>query len=70
MSFDPSKFGKWSHKAIQMDKAVLERAKKVNALYVRGATDGEKSAAFNRLNSIAVASNVQIDMLLKVLNAA
>jgi len=68
MAFDPSKFGKWAHKAIQMDAASIDRARKVHALYVRGATDGEKAAAFNRLGAIAEASNVKVEMLIKVLS--
>lgn len=68
MAFDPASFGKWAHKALQIDTDTMERARKVAALYHRGATHGERDAARNRLQAIAARAGVDTDTLLKCLS--
>lgn len=69
MTFDPSRFGKWAHKAIQMDAGLMEKAKKVMALYIRGATEGERNAAYSRLIEICKRSNITPEMFIKAMAA-
>lgn len=68
MAFNPAAFGKWAHKAIQVDAGTMERARKVAALYHRGATQGERDAALARLQVIAARAGVDAEMLLKCLS--
>lgn len=68
-SFAERSFGKWQHKALGLDAKQIERARKVHALVVAGATDGEKAAAMDRLQSIAVNANGGIENLMKALRA-
>ena len=67
MAFDPSKFGKWAHKALQIDPATIERSRKVLALYERPGTEGERLAAAGRLNSIAQQAGVELDVLIRAI---
>jgi hypothetical protein len=63
--FDPAKFGKWAHKALQVDEVTMARARKVAALYRRGTTEGERAAAYNRLEAIATAAKTDVATLLR-----
>lgn len=67
MAFDPAAFGKWAHKALQIDAVTMARARKVLALVDRGATEGERSAAAARLRDIAKAARVDHDTLVRAL---
>lgn len=67
MTFDPAKFGKWAHKALQIDGATMDRARKVLALVDRGATEGERSAALARLQAIASQCRTDVNTLRRCL---
>lgn len=67
MAWDPSRFGKWAHKALQVEASTVERARKVLALQERGATDGEKAAAADRLAAIASKAGISVDLLTQAL---
>lgn len=66
--FAERNFGKWSHKATGLDAKQIDRARKVYALATRGATEGEKAAAMDRLASIATDVRGGVDMLIKALS--
>lgn len=61
MSFANRNFGKWQSKTIAPE--VRDRATKVIALVNRGATDGERAAAQNRLDAIAAKAGVTAETL-------
>jgi hypothetical protein len=67
MAFADRDFGKWSHKAIGLDTKQLDRARKVYALAVAGATDGERAAANARLDVIGAEARGGSQMLRKAL---
>jgi hypothetical protein len=67
MNFAERNFGKWSHKATGLDAKQIDRARKVYALVVGGATEGEKAAAMTRLNVIATEARGGIETLLRAL---
>lgn len=66
-TFAERNFGKWSHKAIGLDTKQIDRARKVYALVVAGATEGEKAAAMDRLTSIATEARGGVDNLIRAL---
>ena len=66
-AFAERSFGKWQHKALGLDTKSLDRARKVHALAVGGATEGEKAAAMGRLRQIATEANGGIENLLRAL---
>ena len=67
MPFDPAKFGKWAHKALQLDPATVRRARKLVALYLRPGTEGERAAARARLAVISDRANVPLETLMSFL---
>ena len=66
-NFETRNFGKWASKTISVDAAIIDKARKVYALVLRGATDGEKSAALSRFTSIALTAGVSVENLEKVM---
>jgi hypothetical protein len=67
MAFSERNFGKWQHKALGLDAKQIDRARKVHALAIAGATDGEKAAAMDRLTSIAANASGGLPNLLRAL---
>lgn len=67
MAFDPTKFGKWTHKALQVEADTVKRGRKVLALDLRPGTEGERLAAAGRLNSIAERAGIDLETLVKAL---
>ncbi len=67
MNFAERNFGKWQHKALGLDAKQMDRARKVHALAIGGATDGEKAAAMDRLSAIAADANGGLENLMRAL---
>ena len=68
MDFSQRNFGKWSHKATGLDAKQIDRARKVYALVIGGATEGEKAAAMGRLTVIATEARGGVDTLVRALS--
>lgn len=66
-TFAERNFGKWSHKATGLNTKQIERARKVYALAVGGATEGEKAAALDRLTAIAADARGGVKNLVRAL---
>ena len=66
-TFAARNFGKWQHKALGLDAKAVSRARKVHALAVAGATEGEKAAAMARLTQIGATANGGLPNLLKAM---
>jgi hypothetical protein len=66
-TFAERNFGKWSHKATGLDPKQIDRARKVYALAIGGATEGEKAAAMDRLTAIAAEARGGLDTLVRAL---
>lgn len=66
-TFAERNFGKWSHKATGLDAKQIDRARKVYALAVGGATEGERAAAMDRLTAIAAEARGGLDTLVRAL---
>jgi hypothetical protein len=67
VAFDPTRFGKWSHKALQLDAATVDRSRKVLALYLQPGTEGERLAAAGRLAEIAARAGIEMETLVKAI---
>ena len=62
-AFSERNFGRWQSKTVA--PAIRDRARKVYALYAKGATEGERAAARNRLTAIADKAGITFDSLEK-----